>query len=383
MARASDEAAPAARDDFDPWREPSAQASRRPRLFWWLIGAALLINAAGLAMLYVNSRSSAHDVPHDTKPATGGTSAAGPGQVVCFGYVDLEHGITSLAPTQPGRVRDIPVREGQHVHAGDLLVQIDDESAKLRLAEAEAALRSAQAQLTLAKRLPEQNRAKVEEQKGAVEAVQKRLSAARHLLNQKKQLQAIKQVSDEEVAASADQVGELEALERVEQRKLGELEKMSTAEEIERADAEVAALTARRDQAAFAVKDCAIRAPRNGEVLRILVNVGDMLTVPSSRTVIQFCPEGARLIRCEVDQEFADRVKVDQRVRIEDDVRAGASWRGKVLRMADWYSQRRGITDEPTLARDVRTVECLVGLEEPLPLRLGQRVRVFIGASGR
>jgi multidrug resistance efflux pump len=380
MARASDEAARTAADDADLWRDPGAAGLTRPRFLRWLILAALAVTAVSGSLVYVSRRAPSVDAPREPKSAGGGSAAGPAGLVVCFGHVDLERGVTGIAPTQSGRIRDIPVGEGQHVHTGDLLVQVDDEPARLRLAEAEAALRSAKAQQTLAKRLPEQNKAKVDEEEGAVEAVQKRLSAARHQLAAKRKLLPARQVGEEEVAALADQVGELEALERIEQRKLAELRKATAGAEIEHADAEVAVLQARRDQAEYAVKECAVRAPRDGEVLRVLANVGDMLTVPSARPVIQFCPEGARLIRCEVDQEFADRVKVEQPVRIEDDVRSGPGWRGKVLRVSDWYSQRRSVSDDPTQAKDVRTVECLVSLEEPIPLRLGQRVRVFIGA---
>ena len=37
--------------------------------------------------------------------------------VVCKGYVDLEHGVRSLAPLRPGRVAAILVKETQHVEA--------------------------------------------------------------------------------------------------------------------------------------------------------------------------------------------------------------------------------------------------------------------------
>jgi hypothetical protein len=83
-----------------------------------------------------------------------------------------------------------------------------------------------------------------------------------------------------------------------------------------------------------------------------------------------------------VGQEFAYQVAVGQKARIEDDVPSGMTWTGKVLRMADWFAQRRNLSDEPMQARDVRTVECLVTVDPgQAPLRIGQRVRVFLGGS--
>ena len=56
--------------------------------------------------------------------------------------------------------------------------------------------------------------------------------------------------------------------------------------------------------------------------------------------------------------------------------------RGHVERVARWYSQRRSVMHEPFQLRDVRTVECLVVLDDGQPrLRIGQRVRVLIGAA--
>ena len=60
------------------------------------------------------------------------------------------------------------------------------------------------------------------------------------------------------------------------------------------------------------------------------------------------------------------------------------TWRGRVQRVADWYTQRRNPVHEPFELRDVRTVECLIALdaEQTLP-RLGQRVRVTIMREAR
>jgi hypothetical protein len=95
---------------------------------------------------------------------------------------------------------------------------------------------------------------------------------------------------------------------------------------------------------------------------------------------VQFCPQGPRLIRAEVEQEFAARVAVGQAVRAEDDAHSGAVWRGRVVRLSDWYTRRRSVLQEPLQRNDVRTLECLIELEpgQP-PLRIGHRLRVIIG----
>ena len=69
---------------------------------------------------------------------------------------------------------------------------------------------------------------------------------------------------------------------------------------------------------------------------------------------------------------------------MQDDSNTGATWRGKVVRLSDWYTHRRSIVQEPLQFNDVRTLECLVTLTDnpPPPLRIGQRMRVSINQGG-
>ena len=86
------------------------------------------------------------------------------------------------------------------------------------------------------------------------------------------------------------------------------------------------------------------------------------------------------LIRAEVDQEFVDRIQVGQAALVRDDTHAGASWHGRVLRVAGWYEQRRPTSQDPSAFTDIRTVECLISIDRGQPLlRIGQRMRVLIG----
>src|SRR5262249_40444232 len=122
-----------------------------------------------------------------------------------------------------------------------------------------------------------------------------------------------------------------------------------------------------------------LRAPTAGKLLRIFVTPGELLTSPPKRMAIQFCPDEPRIIRAEVDQAFASRVAVGLPAVAEDDGATGPVWRGRVVRVSDWYTQRRQVADEQLQLRDIRTLECLIGLDADQPLlRIGQRVHVTI-----
>jgi multidrug resistance efflux pump len=263
-----------------------------------------------------------------------------------------------------------------------MLLRLDDAQARLQVAEAVVVVETARNQLASARELPEQNKARHERQRAAVEAAHHRLAAAQDLLGRKRLFLRVQQISAEEVTAAENRVKELEAAEHAEAAKLTELRAHDPTLDVHGAELAVAAAKSRLDQSRQAQAECVLKAPTAGSVLRILVGPGDVLQVPSKQAAILFAPNGPRLVRAEVDQEFAGRLATGQRALVEDDAPSGARWKGQVLRLADWYHQRRTILKEPSPAPDARTVECLITLDpEQPPLRLGQRVRVMIGGE--
>jgi len=334
--------------------------------------AAGLVTCATLAGVFFNASYAGRSLA-DSGPSDWG--------VICFGHVDVDGGVVALNPAQPGRVVKVEVRENQAVQAGDVLLRLDDGPATLRLEEADAACRVVQAQLAQMRRFPEQQRSKVEQQKAAVEAARFRLSAARHQLERKKELQKIGQLNAQEAAAAADLVRELEAVERAEQDRLAELDLVDPLQAVQRVEAESAVAQARAALARRAVEDCSLRAAEDGKVLRIQVNVGDLVGALPGPPAVLFSPDRPRIIRAEVTQEFAGQLQVGQGCVIADDYSAAdRTWRGKVVFISDWFTQRRSILSEPAQRNDVRTLECIVQLDPGQPaVRIGQRMRLTIG----
>jgi multidrug resistance efflux pump len=293
--------------------------------------------------------------------------------------VDVESGVTSLYPVQPGRVAEVLVKETDRAKAGQVLLRLEDRAARLKVREAQAALRAAEAALALARQLPDQHRFKITLQRGTIEATEHRLAGARALLQQQQRRVDLGQGGQAELTAATEQVKELEVSLRTERAKLDELQRQDPTGEVRRAEAEVAVAQARVDEAQAALDECALKAPRDGEVLRLLAAVGDVLSAQPKQPAVLFCPDAPRLVRAEIDQEFAGAVRQGQEAVIEDDTQPGVTWRGKVLRLSDWYTQRRSTLLDPMQFNDVRTIECLVSLEGGPPPRIGQRVRVRLG----
>jgi multidrug resistance efflux pump len=341
------------------------------------------VSAGLLSASFILRRSArARDVPIPTPSSPPAKAASEAGGVVCFGTVDLKHGVTSLYPLQPGRVAEVLVHENQVVLQGAELLRLEDTASRSHLAEAEAALEMSRLQLQQARKLPEQQQRRIARQQSVLQIARSRLAAARELLARRKKLALQPSaIAAADVSASEMQVSELEELERVETDRLAELQAEDADGEAHRAEYALAMAEARRDQARLALDECRLKAPRPGMILRILVGPGDVLGAEQGQPAVLFAADGPQVIRATVEQEFTPRIKEGERALVHDEADPSLSWRGRVERLAGWYSQRRTVMHDPSQMSDVRTLECVVVLEPGQPrLRLGQGVRVSLGA---
>ena len=176
------------------------------------------------------------------------SSSAPTASVVCFGYGDVQHGIRSLAPLQSGRVAEVLVQESQKVSKGEVLIRLDDRDARLLVDEVRVAPSLAERQLAEARQGPEQHRSKIQQQQAAIDAVGYRLAAARQMLR-KQGLRKSALVSPEELAAAADQVKEVESLQKVEEGRLAELKTFDPLIPVKKADDQVQLARVRLAQA--------------------------------------------------------------------------------------------------------------------------------------
>jgi HlyD family secretion protein len=117
-----------------------------------IILVVLVVAVAGGLLVYrsVTSRALQPEQPREEVTARRGTLVS---LVNATGTI-LPESQTRLAFQATGRVKAVPVVEGQAVKAGDTLAQLDTADLELSVAEAELALQLAQAQLLRAQRPP-------------------------------------------------------------------------------------------------------------------------------------------------------------------------------------------------------------------------------------
>ncbi|MFN4257935.1 MAG: HlyD family secretion protein [Gemmataceae bacterium] len=350
----------------------------------------MILGMVGVCVLVV-SLAGAHQVlnhPHGS--GTEGTANASPRPhatperfVVCFGYVDVEGGVASLFPRQAGQVQRIYVQEADMnsdvIPAGKVLLSLDKRHAEAVMKQAEADLEAAQAQLEMAQKGTAQQRLREEQQQAAIQVARSRVQAAQAILDRQQELFAASSRNKHEIEAAAAKLDEAKAGLDAELKKLDELRLNDPQLTLRQAQAAVNAKQGQLEQARLALEHCDLVAPFPGMVLRILTTEGELIGPQMREPAIQFCPARQRIVRAEVEQEFASRVDVGMKALIRDDTVAGPEWEGEVVRLSDWFTHRRSLSLEPLQFNDVRTMECIIALKDTnAPLRIGQRVRARI-----
>jgi multidrug resistance efflux pump len=345
----------------------------------WLSFLCLL----GVAALAVSLAGSGWMMRLNTGPpsAAGGTSNSA--DVCCLGYVDKEEGVSYPYPVNAGRVVKILAKEGKPVKEGEVLFRLDDQAPRNAVQQAEQALATAKLAVRRAGNdLVEHDRAK-EAQEAAIAVAEKVVTEAEPSLKLLQKLLKSGGTEPEAVQKAEAVLHIARDNVEVEKKKLRVIEAKRANLELARevAQANIKEKQLLLDRANLALDECEVKAPADGSVLRLNLQVGDLLSAEPKSQPLIFCPDGPRIVRAEIEQEWTDRVEKGQRVTFQDDTtnEDGYKWGGEIDRVGDWMAHRRSILPDPGQMHDVRTLECIVKIDpNQKPLRIGQRVRLSL-----
>lgn len=314
------------------------------------------------------------------------TSTATPTKkLVCLGYADTEDPIVRIFPDnfpQPCKVTKVLAFEGDHVKAGQPLLELDDRIPKLRIQEAASGMAAAdqekaKAQATFDGHEPQVNSANFE-----LSAKEEELKTKKSELAEIQRLFNLMNKNKADLEAAESAVKAAEFMLESARWKLKGLRDLNPKFLVLLAEAGIKRSQALHEQAKLASEQFSCKAPADGIIIRSFSSDGMIFGPHSREPAFWFIKSTPLIVRCEVNQEFARRIAKGMQGKIEDDADPSQSWKGKVIRVSDHYLSKRsggGSGSEIMQISDDRVLECLVSIElapkEKAP-RYGQKLKV-------
>ncbi|MDO5604315.1 MAG: HlyD family efflux transporter periplasmic adaptor subunit [Paracoccus sp. (in: a-proteobacteria)] len=250
--------------------------------------------------------------------AEDGTGNLGPWLAVARGTVDVDGGLMRLATQREGLIAEVFVKEGDRVSAGQILARLDDGSSRVQQQIAEAEQRQARAQLN---------------------AAELRLRHAR---------------------AEVDRLGPLLSADAVPARQGDEATRAAETAEADRLNAEIALDLAglRLESAQLETEARLVKAPVDGVILRSSARPGDGASTSNITEMFLLAPDGARVMRGTLDEQFIGKVSAGQTAQIVTERDANRQLSGHVLRVAPVFGR-------PGQAQtEARSVEIVIALDD-------------------
>jgi HlyD family secretion protein len=226
----------------------------------------------------------------------------------------------------PATVKRILVAEGDHVRAGQLLLQLDDAQARAQAARAQSQLRAAAAELSAVKSGGTREevlttKAQLIKARDARDAAQRNLQALQRL--------------QQKGAASAGEVQAAENRLRAAEADLNLLQQKETSRysppEVEKVQSQTEEARAALAAAQDLLQHANVRAPGDGVVYSLpvragqFVNSGDLLVQVAKLTTVR--------VQAFVDEPDIGRLRPEEQVNVTWDALPGRVWQGTVTRV--------------------------------------------------
>jgi HlyD family secretion protein len=344
----------------------------RPTSIMLLFGVLTFGTAiAGAMRLLPSGIATAHS--EQAAPVEPAWAAAAPGRVEPRGSE-----LNVRAPA-PGLIKEVAIRLNDRVKAGDLLICLDDEElkAKLAAAKAEAAVRAAERD--------------EKEVKGAAlerrKAEDNLYAAERSVFDARLELDKL--ISH--VRANQADAAELEkaraavtsAEQRVEHERANLKQVLS--KNLPALTREEAGLTAARAEVAVvstALERTHLRAPIDASVLDLHAKLGEMAN-PAAETPLLVLGDTAHLqVRAEVQERDIRKVYPGQPAVVKTDAFPDRSFDARVSVLARALAEPQLLTRGQRKPADVDVLQVILDLDDDVPLLPGMRVDVLFKEAG-
>ena len=334
--------------------------------------AAFLLPASLVVASRRSHESSAASIPVRHEPEL----IAGPGRVEP-GSEDIKIG-SELS----GRLKAVNVEEGDGIHRGQILAELENGDYRAEVESAQANLLAKEA--ALRKVINGARRQERDEAWSSVSEAKVVLENAQAELNRRQQLFSAGVVSREELERYTREANVAQAKYDAAVQQHALIDDHAREEDRSLAEADLQLAHAELDNANAKYEKTFIRSPIDGTVLRKHHRSGESVsnssTVPDP--IVTIGDRKVLRVRVDVDETDVSKVSLGQRAYVTADAFGKQRFWGHVVRVGQQLGPKNVRTDEPVEKVDTKILETLVELDPGVQLPDGLRVDAYIVPDG-
>lgn len=271
-------------------------------------------------------------------------------EVVGVGKVEPESKVVNLAAASGGIINDIFKMDGDSVTAGEKLVQLENGTELLKIAEIKSQMLTQRLQITL-----EKNNIKDAEWK--LNNKKKLLVTTKNLVSKGAETQQVYDDLETEVKTLDVALEKSRLNVQMAENKLQEI-----AQQLRTAEAEA--------------EKKVLRAPTAGRILNMQITQGAALN--QYATYAEFAPEGALIIRSEVDELFSQKLKVGQQVDIRYAGSEEIIAKGEIKMLSPYLKKKALFSEKANDQEDRRVREIRISIKGNSGLVINSKVECVI-----
>jgi HlyD family secretion protein len=359
-------------------REGKAILGGKPILSVLLFAGCAAV--AGLLVIFVRVRSGNASGGALAKPDVSTTSDSGRVVLACPGRVEGLSELVEVGSGIDGVLREVLVKEGEQVRAGQTLAIIDRRDTEDDLKAARAAADAArQTRALLIKGSRDEERLGAAADSAAAEADYKQARLRYERMDRLFREGVVSPDARDQAKRDLD-VAEYKYRSARDHERF--VDKGPLKEELAKADADIRAADGLVAKAAETLEKCKIKAPMPGTILRCNMKAGEAVSTVLPKPIITMADTSKLRVRAEVDERDIGRVFSGQVAKIRADALAGTIG-GRVTRIEGLMGRKKIRTGDPAEKSDRDVLEVLIDMDAaPRPtLAIGLRVTVqFEGA---
>jgi HlyD family secretion protein len=296
------------------------------------------------------------------------------------GRVEPGSGEFRLGAAILGKVADVPVKVNTDVEEGELLIRLDDEESRARLAaaEAEEGLRRRQRDAQPSTK----GRENVTEGEDGVYSAEREVTGARFELDAALAGKRRGDFTDQQLAEARKRLEKAET--RVQRERLA-YARAQAKSNLPAPNEFESALTSARANVALAATQLdrtRIRAPRAGTVLQLNAKEGEIVSPSPDQPLVVVGDMSVVRVKAEVDDGDVAKIKVGQKAFVRSINYPGKDFEGTVTTLAPAMASPRIHPRGPRRSSDIEVLEMMIELDGKVPLLPGMRVDAFVRPSG-